>query len=268
LTGAPGRPYPRSRGSPGRPRGGSAAGGTFFEPSALFAPVEGNGPFEEAREVDHMVTKITDGITGFIWTDYRQNNCNTYLIDAGARILVDPGHSHLFDHVEKGLAALGINRRSIDLVVVTHAHPDHMESALLFESPTMKTFPREDFLYIKRLAGDGYPIPEPDFFLVEGDLEVGNTRLQVIHTPGHTPGSVCLFWPEKGALFCGDVIFVNGIGRTDLPGSSAAALKESIKRLKSLDAQIVLPGHGRLLKGRTAVTQNFATIEHYWFSSL
>jgi len=75
-----------------------------------------------------------------------------------------------------------------------------------------------------------------DFYLGEGDLEVGEHRFQILHTPGHSPGSVSVYWPERKALFTGDVLFPGGLGRTDLPGGNGAQLKESIRRLAELDA--------------------------------
>jgi glyoxylase-like metal-dependent hydrolase (beta-lactamase superfamily II) len=215
-----------------------------------------------------MVTKIFDGLHGFIWQDNRQNNCNTFLIDAGKRILIDPGHSHLFGHVEQALLGLKIDPRSIDLILITHAHPDHMEAALLFKKPTMLTMSRTDFAYLKELAGDYYKIPEPDFFLQAGELEVGDLQFEVIETPGHTPGSICLYWPKQGALFTGDLAFDQGIGRTDLPGGSGKQLKESITKVEALQAQYLLPGHGGVVSGAKSVSDNFKQIRDYWFRYL
>lgn len=215
-----------------------------------------------------MVTKIFDGLYGFIWQDYRQNNCNSYLIDADKRILVDPGHSHLFNHVEQGLLSLGIDPLSIDLIIITHAHPDHMEAALLFKKPTMLTMSETEFAFLKEMAGDYYKIPEPDFFLKEGDLGVGSLQFEVIDSPGHTPGSICLFWPKKGALFTGDLVFDQGIGRTDLPGGSGTQLKDSIMKVEELRPQYILSGHGGVVSGAKAVEDNFKQIRDYWFKYL
>lgn len=215
-----------------------------------------------------MVTKLSDGLYGFIWQDYRQNNCNSYLIDGDRRILIDPGHSHLFTHVEQGLRSLGIDVASIDLVLVTHAHPDHMEAALLFKKPSLLTMSEKDFTYLRELAGDYYRIPEPDFFLQEGDLEIGGLQFEVIDTPGHTPGSICLYWPKQGALFTGDLVFDQGIGRTDLPGGSGRHLKESIVKVEALQAKFVLPGHGGVVSGATAVSENFRQVRDHWFKYL
>ena len=78
-----------------------------------------------------------------------------------------------------------------------------------------------------------------------GRIRLGEVELQVLHTPGHTEGSVCLFEPEAGLLFAGDTLFADGWGRTDLPGGSEEQIIESLGRLAGLpDGVRVLPGHG------------------------
>jgi hydroxyacylglutathione hydrolase len=215
-----------------------------------------------------MLVQVLEGLYAFVWDDYSQNNCNTFFINASKKILVDPGHAHLFGHVQKGLATLGITPAMIDVVLVTHGHPDHMESVSLFKSPTQYTMSLVDYHYILELAGDYYKIPEPDFFLKSGDLSLGDDLFQVIETPGHTPGSVCLYWPMNKVLFSGDVVFPQGIGRTDMPGGSGPQLKESIRRIMKLDVDYLLSGHGEVIAGKEEVAQNFRTIEDYWFRYL
>jgi hydroxyacylglutathione hydrolase len=107
---------------------------------------------------------------------------------------------------------------------------------------------------------------EPDILLQEGDLQIGDIALQVLHTPGHSPGSICLYWPAEKALFTGDLIFNQGIGRTDLPGGNGQALKESIRKASALDVEILLPGHGDAISGRDAVRKNFEGVESFWFA--
>lgn len=89
------------------------------------------------------------------------------------------------------------------------------------------------------------PAPRPDRLLVDGDeVRVGQTSLKVIHTPGHSPGSVCFYTP--GILFSGDTLFCGGVGRTDLPGGSWKDLIRSLRTrvLTCPDDTVVLPGHG------------------------
>jgi len=212
--------------------------------------------------------KIFDGCHAFIWNHYAENNCNAYLIDGEKRILVDPGHEHLFRHVQEGLQRLGIGRGEIDLVVATHGHPDHLEAARKFHRPTLFAMNREEYDYLCALAGHYYQVPEPDFFLTEGELLVGAESFRVITTPGHTPASVCIYWPARKALFSGDVIFNQGIGRTDLPGGDGQLLKTSIEKLSGLDVEYLLPGHGDPVAGRAAVQANFQGIRDYWYPYL
>jgi glyoxylase-like metal-dependent hydrolase (beta-lactamase superfamily II) len=81
--------------------------------------------------------------------------------------------------------------------------------------------------------------------LKEGDkIELGELILEVLHTPGHTAGSICLYDPRQRILFSGDAIFCDGVGRTDLPTGDATALRNSIEGLLKLDVQNIYPGHG------------------------
>ena len=94
-----------------------------------------------------------------------------------------------------------------------------------------------------------FPIPPcvPAVELAEGGaIRFGNVRLDVLHTPGHTEGSVCLVAADEGVLFSGDTLFAGGWGRVDLPGGDAAAMADSLARLGGLEGSLrVVPGHGR-----------------------
>jgi len=127
---------------------------------------------------------------------------------------------------------------------------------------------RVDYEFVLKYLGSPAGFPQPAFFLQEGDLVIGDKAFQVILTPGHSPGSVCLYWPEKKALFTGDVVFSQSIGRTDLPGGSGRQLKESIMRLAELDVDILCPGHGDVVTGRENVKKNFQMIRDFWFNYL
>jgi hydroxyacylglutathione hydrolase len=105
----------------------------------------------------------------------------------------------------------------------------------------------------------------PIFFLEEGELTVGDISLDVFHTPGHSPGGITLFWSAEKALFTGDLIFKGGLGRTDLPGGDGRQLKESIRRMGSLDSHWLLSGHGEVVSGAEAVKANFKQVEQMWF---
>ena len=191
------------------------------------------------------------------------------LIKGAKTILVDPGHVHLFDYVRSGLLDLNLKPEQIDLIIVTHAHPDHLEAVTLFKNPTLSTMSLAEFESVKQWYGrEAVKGIEPDFYLQEGELIVEDLTFQVISTPGHSPGSICLYWPEHKALFTGDLIFNQGIGRTDLPGGNGPLLKESIMRIAGLDIEYILSGHGELIKGKKAVEANFREVENTWFDYL
>jgi glyoxylase-like metal-dependent hydrolase (beta-lactamase superfamily II) len=215
--------------------------------------------------------KILDGLHAFIWRDPTSNNCNTYLIEGDKRILIDPGHRHLFRHIEMELRDSGLSTGDIDLVLVTHAHPDHLEAVERFAEPTLFALGLAEMNFLRDMAGRygrDSGLPEPDFFLQEGELKVGSNTFEVVLTPGHSPGSVCLYWPGPKVLFTGDVVFSQGIGRTDLPGGDGKLLKESIRRLSAFDSEFLLSGHGEIISGAEKVRANFRRIEQMWFGYL
>ena len=217
--------------------------------------------------------KLSDNLHAFLWQSRTTNNCNTYLIDGPSRVLIDPGHRAQFDHVQQGLAQLELSIDDIDLVICTHAHPDHLESVAMFKNtPTLFTLHETEWQWVATIgkqmsAAYGMDIDDfrPDFFLQKGTLALKGIELDIIHTPGHSPGSVTLCWPEQKALFTGDLIFKEGVGRTDLPGGDGSTLKQSIKGLKDLDADWLLSGHGDVISGAENVKKNFEDVESFYF---
>ena len=215
--------------------------------------------------------KISEGLHAFVWRDTTANNANTYLIKGSKTILIDPGHQHLFENVKDHLSKLTITPHDIDLVILTHGHPDHVEAVRAFtNSRALIALHQVELDFIRRLAPHygaamGIKEFEPQILLQEGELQVGNMTFQIIHAPGHSPGSICIYWPQEKALFTGDVIFYQGIGRTDLPGGDGQALKESIRRLSRLEVEHLLPGHGEAVSGGALVKKNFSEVERVWF---
>ena len=218
--------------------------------------------------------ELTPHLHAFLWASSRANNCNTYLIRSQTKaILIDPGHAAYFSHVSDGLRRLGLSVTDIDLVVCTHAHPDHVEAVRLFaDTPALIALHRAEWRLVEEMA----PVLKasmnielehfmPDFFVTEGAMTIGDIDLTIYHTPGHSPGGVCLYWPAEQALFSGDLIFKGGLGRTDLPGGNGSQLKESIQRMGRLESAWLLPGHGEVVAGTEAVAANFAQVEHTWF---
>lgn len=221
--------------------------------------------------------ELMPNLHAFLWDSPRINNCNTYLLRSERKnILIDPGHAAYFEHVEQGLKQLSLSKNDIDLILCTHAHPDHIEAVRLFaQAPTLFALHSAEWRLVQDMAPylkasmnldlDHYA---PDFFVEEGSLTIGDIVLEVYHTPGHSPGSVTLHWPKVNALFSGDLIFKGGLGRTDLPGGSSDQLKNSIRRMTAVEAEVLLCGHGDIVSGVEAVRANFEQVERTWFGYL
>ena len=220
--------------------------------------------------------KIVDDLYFYPWESYTQNNSNSIMISGPVKVLIDPGHKHLFPKLEQKMSADGLDAQDIQMIVHTHCHPDHMEAGVLFDPARVKqALHADDEAYLEELGpmfyqsmGLDMPDVRVDVHLTEGDLTLGDKTFQVYHTPGHSPGSVCLYWADQKLLITGDLIFAQGVGRTDFPGGNSRLLKESIMRMSELDVEVILPGHGPAIVGRDNVLQNYQIIQQMYFPML
>ena len=221
--------------------------------------------------------KIREGIYAYLWTDMMVNNCNTYVLAGNdGLILIDPG---LKQYVPNFLAAMkqdGLNPDNIALIITTHSHPDHLDGNAYFLSlPVKMTMHEEEEKFLKEIGAEFFrmfglesPRYRVDFYSNQGDLAAAGITLKIIHTPGHSPGSICIYWAEKKAMITGDVVFSGSIGRTDFPGGSSSTLKKSIEKIAKLPCQYLLPGHNEPIEGEEEIQRNFDFIRRSFFSFL
>ncbi len=180
--------------------------------------------------------------------------CNCSIIgDEQTReaMVIDPG-----DQIEDILRILGEEKLQLKQIVITHAHIDHVGGAMKLKAATGAPIlmNQSDFALLKMLdmqaAWVGMKPPGPvqiDEGIGDGRvLEIGEIRSNVIHTPGHTEGSICLYFPDQKKLIAGDTLFAGSIGRTDLPGGSLEKIMSSLRArvLVLPDDTLVIPGHG------------------------
>jgi hydroxyacylglutathione hydrolase len=180
--------------------------------------------------------------------------CNCSVLgdeDSGEAIVVDPG-----DEVEKVTAILDEYKLRVTAIVITHGHIDHVMGAeklrALTQAPVYMNQADTMLLDMLQVQAGWLGIDEPARPEIDSNandgltLTLGKTPLHVMHTPGHTPGSCCVWLPEHSKLIAGDTLFRDSVGRTDLPGGNSRQLLSSIKtRLLPLpDETVVVPGHG------------------------
>lgn len=168
--------------------------------------------------------------------DYRTN---TYILQNGDRCaVIDPGYEP-----ETVLSFLRRKSLTLDAILLTHGHFDHVGGIRALAAETdCKVYLHEAELSMPPMMTAG-PLYYTDTY-GEGDtVAAAGLSVHVLHTPGHTPGSVCLI--AEDTMFSGDTLFAGSCGRTDLPGGSWQDILGSLKRLAALETDYtVLPGHG------------------------
>jgi hydroxyacylglutathione hydrolase len=181
-------------------------------------------------------------------------------------ILIDPG-----DEPDRILDLLTKNNLKLKYIVCTHAHFDHVGAipelktetgariVIHYDELDIYKHTREQAAILWGFALE--PLPEPDMLVSEGDeLEVGGLKFRILHTPGHSPGSICLY--GEGIVITGDTLFAGTVGRTDLFGGNVQKLQSSFRKLMALADEIrVFPGHGPQSTIGKERTDNFLSIE-------
>ena len=175
---------------------------------------------------------------GMLSTNCYVVNCQ----DTKEAIIIDPGLDFsseaklIFDYIDEG-------KLKVKFIVNTHGHPDHVNGDAILQQKYQVPICIHSFdsHFIEGLEKGKFPA---NIMLKDGDsVKFGNETLKVMHTPGHTPGSISLVGEKL--VFTGDTLFAGGIGRTDFPGGSASDMRLSLQKLVRLpDYFLVYPGHG------------------------
>ena len=208
-----------------------------------------------------MIKKLGD----MVLVQLSDMDSNIYLIGDTA---IDAGTGFNFTRLQDFLRIMGKTLDDFKTIINTHCHFDHIGgNGYFFEAGIA-------------IHGDDADIVESgdkeaslaEFFegnlkarpverkLSDGDkITAGGIEFEVIHTPGHSPGSICLYDKKSKTLISGDTVFANGIGRTDVPGSDPVAMQESLNKLAKLDIKRILPGHGKIVEtGGSKLIASFA----------
>ena len=205
--------------------------------------------------------RLFDEVHSFMWHGVWENNANMYYLGAPFNMLIDPGMKYLFDVQTEKLAEDAIKIENIRYIVSTHCHPDHLEASCLFKDKDVQVGAHVDEIEFYKNNREALSktlkreLEEVTFNMniTESSLKVEGSELQFIHTPGHTPGSLSIYWPDKKALVCGDVLFDHSFGRKNLPGTNHEKLYESINKILALDIEYLMPGHQAVIIGKSNV---------------
>lgn len=194
-------------------------------------------------DIQMMVMKYQDGVVrtnGYLVGD--QKSGKAFIIDAP----VDTGGQMVLDAKKKGW--------KIEYLIHTHGHFDHIadDGYIKKYSGAVIVCHEQDQSFLKKPALVSMPLPfevkpvKSDKFVKDGDeIAVGSMKLNIMHTPGHSQGSICIYEKDRKVIFTGDTLMRGTFGRTDFHGGSESMLRESLKRIACLPKDVkIYPGHG------------------------
>ena len=197
-----------------------------------------------------MIKTVEGGLLGSnTYVVFNNSGKNAMIVDCGCR-------------AESALSFIKSKELSVKYIVLTHGHFDHAH----YTEEYVNIFPNAEIIChgeelkvlldpnanLSSFVSDGKPyrfnyktVSDGDVITLTAPEEKDNLSFKIIHSPGHTPGSICLLCEERGVMLTGDTLFKNGYGRTDFMYGSSSQLMDSLRRLLSLDGKITFyPGHG------------------------
>ncbi len=189
---------------------------------------------------------------------FKNRAANAYLVRGSARtVLIDVGLSTNYPYLVECLEYLDCPPDKIDMVILSHEHLDHIGAAYHFNRKRTyvaahrlaanKIMLRDDFSMLRKMFNEPDVPINVDLWIEEGNLiDLGNFRLNVMHTPGHTSACITLFEQDKGLLFAADTLMPGGVMGGIFGSGSIADYIQSLERIRGLNSRILLSGHGRL----------------------
>ena len=182
---------------------------------------------------------------------------NIYLINRNT--LIDSGLCLHEDLLVKNLDSIGIKPEDIERIINTHCHHDHTAANRMFKNAKILIHEKDadaietgdNLKTCAFIFGKEAKKQKVSLRLHDGDnIRIGSTKLKVIHTPGHTDGSICIYDEKRHILFSGDTAFSDGYGRIDFESGSKKYMISSIDKLCSIPVKTLLPGHGNVIENK------------------
>jgi glyoxylase-like metal-dependent hydrolase (beta-lactamase superfamily II) len=182
---------------------------------------------------------------------------HVYLIKGDTKnVLIDTGVAGKFPVLKRRLTELGLHVKDVNLIILTHEHYDHIGATAFFYQTAViaahrlaanKLELQDEFVTFSKYRDQSSKPFWVDVWLEDGSIiDLGNYEFQVIHTPGHTSGCICLYEPKAGLLFTGDTVFAGGTLSEIAVGGNVSDYMNSVRRLSNLKIKQIYPGHGRV----------------------
>ncbi|MDH4291273.1 MAG: MBL fold metallo-hydrolase [Dehalococcoidia bacterium] len=202
-------------------------------------------------------SKVIELAAGIYQFHGEKPGSHVYLIKGDTKnALIDTGVAGKFPVLKRRLTELGLHVKDVNLIILTHEHYDHIGATAFFHRTAVVAAHRlaanklelqDEFVTFRKYKDQ----PSKPFWVdvwLEDDsmIDLGNYELQVVHTPGHTSGCICLYEPRTGLLFTGDTVFAGGTLSEIAVGGNVSDYVNSVRRLSNLKVKQLFPGHGRV----------------------
>jgi hydroxyacylglutathione hydrolase len=208
-------------------------------------------------EVQTEPSKVIELASGIYQLRGEKPGSHVYLIKGDTKnVLIDTGVTSKFPVLKRRLTELGLRVRDVNLIILTHEHYDHIGATAFFHRTAVVAAHRlaanklelqDEFVTLSKYRNQPSKLFWVDVWLEDGSIvDLGNYELQVIHTPGHTSGCICLYEPRAGLLFTGDTVFAGGTLSEIAVGGNVSDYVNSVRRLSNLKIKQFYPGHGRV----------------------